>query len=510
MIEDLPLISLPLWILLFSAIFCILFWNSVKVQQVIAVVGTTLYLVSSILLIVEVYHSGVLAIQLGAWPAPFGITLVADLLSAIMVSISAITAFALVFYSIQDLTPVRKSNGYYPLFLFLLFGVTGSFLAGDVFNLYVWFEVMLVASFVLISLGSTKSQLEGSVKYVILNFISSGFFLTGVGILYKATGSLNMADLAGIIKTHDDPGIITLSAVFFFISFGIKAAVFPMFSWLPASYHTPPIAISGLMAGLLTKVGVYAMIRFFTLMFVHDTGVTHTVLLFVAGFTMLTGVLGAMAQNEFRKILAFHIISQIGYMIMGLALFTPLAVAGGIFFIINNIMVKTNLFLISGVVKAAKGQYLLKKLGGIYGKFPLITVLFVISAFSLAGVPPLSGFWGKFMLAKAGLEIQEYTIVAVSLLVGLFTLFSMTKIWDGVFWGKDPDEEYVPEYVKTGAENTMMHLFKAKYLMILPIVFLALVILFFSFHAEFIVGLSTQAAEQLFNPESYIKAVLNP
>jgi multicomponent Na+:H+ antiporter subunit D len=506
---EFQLVSLPLWILLFSAILCLFFWNKVVVQQSIAVVGTTLYLASSILLILSVYKTGIQTVQMGSWPAPFGITLVADLLGAIMVTITAITGFALVFYSIDDLTPARKANGYYPLFMFLLFGVTGSFLTGDVFNLYVWFEVMLVASFVLVALGNTKAQLEGSVKYVILNFISSGFFLTGVGVLYKATGSLNMADLAVIIREHGDNGVITLAAVFFFISFGIKAAVFPLYSWLPASYPTPPIAISGLIAGLLSKVGVYALIRFFTLMFVHDTELTHTVLLIVAGFTMLTGVLGAMAQNEFRKILSFHIISQIGYMIMGLALYTPLAIAGGIFFIINNIMVKTNLFLISGVVKAAKGQYLLKKLGGVYGKFPLITLLFVISAFSLAGVPPLSGFWGKFMLAKAGLEIQQYAIVAISLVTGFFTLFSMTKIWDGVFWGKDTNEDYIPEYATAGEENNMMKLFKAKYLMILPIIFLALIVLFFSFHAEFIVDLTMQAAEQLLNPEGYINAVLN-
>ncbi len=506
---ELPFLSLPLWLLVFSAIFCILFWAHPKTQQIIAIAGTSLYLVSSILLTITVYQSGIQAVQVGSWPAPFGITLVADLFSAIMINISAITAFALVFYSIQDLSQDRKANGFYPLFLFLLFGVTGSFLAGDVFNLYVWFEVMLVSSFVLISLGNTKSQLEGSVKYVILNFISSGFFLTGVGILYKATGSLNMADLALIVRGHEESYLITLAAVFFFMSFGIKAAVFPMFSWLPASYHTPPISISGLMAGLLTKVGVYALIRFFSLIFVHDIDITHTVLLYVAGFTMLTGVLGAMAQNDFRKILSFHIISQIGYMVMGLALFTPLAIAGAIFFIINNMMVKTNLFLISGVVKAAKGQYLLKKLGGVYGKFPLITVLFVISAFSLAGVPPLSGFWGKFMLAKAGLEIGEYVIVGVSLLAGLFTLFSMTKIWDGVFWGKDPDENYRPDYVEQGKNgNEMQQLFKAKYLMILPIIFIAAIVLVFSFHAEFIVNLCMMAGEQLLNPEGYIQAVL--
>lgn len=500
---DFPIVALPLWILLASAIFCILFWDSVKMQKALAVAGATLYLVSAIVLTAVVYISGIQSQQMGNWPAPFGITLVADLFSSLMVLISAIIAFAIVFYSLQDISPERKANGFYPVFLFMLFGVTGSFLAGDVFNLYVWFEVMLVASFVLIVLGNSKAQLEGSVKYVILNFISSGFFLTGVGILYKTTGALNMADLALIIKDHPDQGLITLSAAFFFMSFGIKAAVFPLFAWLPASYHTPPVSVSGLMAGLLTKVGVYALIRFFTLLFVHDLPLTHTFLLVVAAFTMFTGVLGAVAQNDFRKILSFHIVSQIGYMVLGLALFTPLALAGSIFYIIHHILVKTNLFLVSGIVKESNGHFLLKKLGGVYDRLPYVAVLFVISAFSLAGIPPLSGFWGKFILAKAGFEAGEFLVIGVSLLVGLLTLFSMTKIWLAVFWSKAPDAG------DEGIKFTMKGLFKSKYLMILSSAFLALFTLFLSFFPEVMVHFSQTASEQLLNPQGYIDAVLN-
>jgi multicomponent Na+:H+ antiporter subunit D len=475
---------------------------NVKVQAIISGSAITLYLISAFVLLENVYQKGIQVVQIGDWPAPFGITLVADQFASVMVLISAIVAFAIFLYSYQDISNERKKYGFYPVFLIMLFGVSGSFLTGDIFNLYVWFEVMLVASFVLLVLGNSKAQLEGAVKYVILSFISSGFLLTGIGILYKLTGTLSMADLAIAISEYSDKGLIALSAVFFFMGFGIKAAVFPLFSWLPASYPTPPISVAGLMAGLLTKVGVYALIRFFTLLFTHDLSLTHTFLLIVSGLTMLVGVLGAVAQNDFRKILSFHIISQIGYMVMGLALFTPLALAGSIFYIIHHILVKTNLYLISGIVKETNGYYLLKKLGSVYDRFPWVTVLFVISAFSLAGIPPLSGFWGKFVLAKAGLEIEQYVIVIVSLLVGLLTLFSMSKIWRSVFW--KPATEQLKNEIKYDEKS----LFKSKYLMMLSSGFLALLTLLLSLYPEILINYSQKAAEQLLNPQSYIDAVL--
>jgi multicomponent Na+:H+ antiporter subunit D len=287
------------------------------------------------------------------------------------------------------------------------------------------------------------------------------------------------------------------------VAFGIKAAIFPLFFWLPASYHTPPIAVSAIFAGLLTKVGVYALIRVFTLIFIQDIDFTHTVLLVIAGFTMLTGVLGAASQNEMRKILSFHIISQIGYMIMGLALFSPLAIAGAIFYIIHHIIVKTNLFLVSGVVDKMKGSFDLKKIGGLYKYYPLLGLLFLIPALSLAGIPPLSGFWAKFVIIKAGLEIEQALIVIVALLVGILTLFSMTKIWNEVFWKDDPK----------GNENKIIDSFSAitlskKVLMLSPIILLALITIVIGFNAEPFFNFANNAASQLLNPSEYISKVL--
>jgi multicomponent Na+:H+ antiporter subunit D len=336
-----------------------------------------------------------------------------------------------------------------------------------------------------------------------LNLVSSAIFLAAVGILYGIVGTLNMADIARKIPLVEHKELVTVVSFLFMVGFGIKAAVFPLFFWLPASYHTPPIAVSAIFAGLLTKVGVYALIRVFTLIFVQDTNFTHTVLLVIAGFTMLTGVLGAASQNDMRKILSFHIISQIGYMIMGLALFSPLAIAGAIFYIIHHIIVKTNLFLVSGVVDKMKGSFELKKIGGLYKYYPLLGLLFLIPALSLAGIPPLSGFWAKFVVIKAGLEIDQMFIVGIALFVGLLTLFSMTKIWNEAFWKDDP----------RGSENIIVDSFSTvsisqKVLMLSPIIILALITIVIGFNAEPFFDMANNAAAQLLNPNEYISKVL--
>lgn len=491
------LLLLPILIPFLTAVAALLAWQQRRLQRVLGVVGAAGLLGAALGLLVSVAQNGIQVVQIGNWPAPFGITLVADLFSAIMVGLAGLMGLMVAIYSLVSMDPRREAFGYYPLLHILLLGVCGAFLTGDMFNLYVWFEVMLIASFVLLALGGERAQLEGAIKYVTLNLISSALFLAAVGILYGLVGTLNMADVARQLKTVQ-PGLVTTLAMLFLVAFGIKAAIFPLFFWLPASYHTPPVAVSAIFAGLLTKVGVYALIRVFTLLFVQDVSYTHNLILIVAGLTMVTGVLGAAAQDEFRRILSFHIVSQIGYMLMGLALFTPLALAGSIFYIIHHIIVKTNLFLISGVVYRLSGTYQLKKLGGLYQTSPGIAMLFLIPALSLAGIPPLSGFWAKFTLVRAGLEVEQYAIVATALGVGLLTLFSMTKIWAEAFWKEKPaaGDENEARTSQTGLP------------LLLPIIILATVTVTIGLVTEPVFRLASQAAEQLLNPADYIQAVL--
>jgi multicomponent Na+:H+ antiporter subunit D len=492
------LLATPLFLPFLTAVAAFLMRNG-PVGRWISVIGNVIFTILSFLLMGAVLRDGVVATQMGGWDAPFGITLVADYLGAVMVVITAITALAVSVFALSDIDKEKERLGYHALFNVLIGGVCGAFLTGDLFNLYVWFEVMLIASFGLLVLGGSKEQIDGGVKYVTLNLISTILFLSGIGLLYGLTGTLNLADLAMVVPEIENQGLVTVIAMMFMVAFGVKAAVFPLFFWLPAAYHTPAFSVSAVFAGLLTKVGVYALIRMFTLVFDGDVGFTHEVLLWVAGLTMLTGVLGAAAQNDIRKILSFHIVSQIGYMIMGLALLTPLAVAGAVFYLVHHIIVKANLFLIAGVAERVAGSTDLDRIGGLYKSAPLLAVLFLIPAFSLAGFPPLSGFWAKYVLVLAALETQAWIIAGVALLVGLLTIYSMTKIWAAAFWKPHPDG--IDPSLGQLSPATRIHL-------LLPVAALAGLTLVIGFFPEPFVTFAERAAAQLLDPSAYIAAVL--
>ncbi|RJL06978.1 Na+/H+ antiporter subunit D [Paracoccus aestuarii] len=492
------LLVYPILIPLFTAVLAYLFRNS-PAGRWISVVGTLALLLASVMLMSEVLDQGVVAGQMSNWDAPFGITLAADLLGAVMVVITAITGLATVIYTLAEIPERLEKLGFHALLQTLLMGVCGSFLTGDLFNLYVWFEVMLISSFGLLVLGGTREQLDGGIKYVLLNLVSTIMFLAGIGLLYGMTGTLNMADLHLAVRQVENQGLLTTVAVMFMVAFGVKAALFPLFFWLPASYHTPPVAVSAIFAGLLTKVGVYALIRMFTLIFDQDVGFTHTLLLWLAVVTMVTGVLGAAAMNDFRRILSFHIISQIGYMVLGLALYTPLGLVGAVFYLVHHIIVKANLFFVAGVAKRIAGSTDLSRIGGLYAHAPVLAFLFLIPAFSLAGFPPLSGFWAKYVVVKAALDLEMWFVAGVSLAVGLLTIFSMTKIWGAAFWPSHPDG-IKPRLsdIPTGERMALM----------LPIVALAALTCIIGLFPEPFVQFAERSAQQLLDPTEYVTTVL--
>ncbi len=492
------LAALPILIPLFTIILLLFSFKKRKLQPWIGLAGALMQLALAVFLAIKVKTQGILVLQTGNWEAPFGITLVVDTFSSIMLVLAGIVAVSVSVYSIDAIDKHRQSFFFYPLVQGLLMGVNGAFVTGDIFNLYVWFEVMLTSSFVLITLGGEKKQLNGAIKYVSLNLISSLFFLAGIGLLYGKTGTLNMADLALKLSLADNNVLMNTSAVLFFVAFSIKAAVFPFFFWLPASYHTPPVAITALFAGLLTKVGVYSMIRFYTLFFVQDKFFWHPLFLWIGGFTMVIGVLTAASQYDIRKILSFHIISQIGYMIMGLGIFTVAGIAGAIFFMAHNIIAKTNTFLVAGLINRVTGSYDLKEIGGLYKVRPWLSILFIIPAFGLAGIPPLSGFFGKLILISAGFSAGEYVISFIALAVGLFTLFSMVKIWNEAFW--KPKPEGLPQFK---GENDKLPLS-----MVIPVVFLGLITLTMGFAVKPILEIAMDAAAQLLDPKVYIQAIM--
>jgi multicomponent Na+:H+ antiporter subunit D len=499
------LLVLPILIPLLTAIVTLASHRCSRSQRWLNLSGTAALLAAACSLLRRVWQHGIQTVQMGNWPAPYGITLISDLFSALMVTLTGIIGLAVALYALADIDPAHERFGYYPLSQFLLMGVCGAFLTGDLFNLYVWFEVMLMASFVLLTLGGERSQMEGAIKYVTLNLISTTLFLTALGLLYGFVGTLNMADLArkfSVLEGQPSNAVSATLATLFLVAFGIKAAAFPLFFWLPASYHTPPVAVAALFSGLLTKVGAYALIRVFTLIFVHDVTYTHTLVLFLGGMTMITGVLGAVAQYDVRRLLSFHIVSQIGYLLMGLGLFSPLALAGAVFFIFHVSVAKTTLFLISGVVQRHGGTFDLKQLGGLYRTHPGLAALFLIAAMSLAGLPPLSGFIAKLSLVQAGLALGHYAIVAVALGVSVLTLFSMIKIWNEAFW-KTP-----PQHDASLVNWSDTHSKIGPGAWVIPIGFLAAVTIGMGLGAGSIFPMVMRAGEELMNPAGYIEAVL--
>jgi multicomponent Na+:H+ antiporter subunit D len=407
-------------------------WRSA--QRVISLATLTTLLALGIVLLVHVDRDGIVVSQAGGWPAPIGISLVADRLSAIMVTVSAAMLLVVMVYAAGQGGVERERVAFHPVYLVLAAGVCASFLTGDLFTLFVAFEMMLVSSYVLITMGGRPDQVRSGMTYVVISLIASTLFVSALAFVYAATGTVNMADLAGKIAELPD-GVRSALSVLLLVVFGIKAGLFPLFFWLPDSYPTAPGPITAIFAGLLTKVGVYAIIRSQTLLFPADSR-PATLILVVAGLTMAIGVFGALAQDDVKRILSFHIVSQIGYMIMGLGLFTLAGLAGAVFYVVHHIIVKTALFLVSGLIDRRGGSSRLSEVGGLVRSAPFLAVLFALPALSLAGLPPFSGFIAKFGLVQAGVAQGSWAIVAVSLAVSLLTMFSMTKIWAGAFWGE--------------------------------------------------------------------------
>lgn len=496
------LILLPILTQAVIAVVLLFCWGRVRVQKVITIVGSFINLAFAIWLFTSVWQNGMASVQAGNWQAPFGITFVADTLASSLVLLTAISGLAVSIYSTATIIPSRLKFGFLPILHFLLMGLCGAFLTGDIFNLYVWFEIIIISSFVLITLGSEKQQLEGAVKYFALNMLASIIFLTALGILYGLFGTLNMADLSSRIAQVENRSLVYVCALFFFVGFGIKSAVFPLYFWLPDSYHTPPSAVSAIFSGLLTKVGIYALIRVFSLLFTGDVFIDK-VLLGVGVLTIFSGGIGALVQTNIRKVFSYLIICHIGFMIAGLGLFSELALAGMMFYLIHDILVKTNLFFVSGIIHKIKGTVDMRKLGGLYKEYPLISLLLAIPLFSLVGIPPLSGFWPKISLLLGALEAENYIVTGMLLFGSFITLFIIGKLWAKVFWKPGNAQMEIKNFVYFSDFSRTRKIF-----MVAPIVFLAAVSLYVGFGAEHINILAERVASELLDSKPYIQTVL--
>ena len=491
------LLAIPILLPLFTAIVLHLLPQRSRLLRAVAFAGSLGSLAAGTFIFVRVEQTGIRVVQVGSWPAPFGITLVADVFSAVMVVMVSIIGVAVTASSFAGVDPRRESLGYHQLIQVVLMGVTGAFLTGDIFNLYVWFEVMLIGSFVLMSMHRTRAQLHAAFTYVGLNLLASAFLLTAIGLLYGQAGTLNLADLARAWPERRTPGLDAALSMLFLTAFGIKAGLFPLFFWLPASYHTPPAAVGALLAGLLTKVGVYAMIRVFTLLFPDPNARVYTILLVLSAVTMVIGLIGALAQRDFRRVLSFNLVGHIGFTTVGLALWTPAALGGSILYVLHHMLVISTLFLVSGLFLRRRRTTDLNALGGLYRSQPAIAYLALIPLFSLAGIPPLSGFVAKVAVVAPMVGAGQYVPAAVALSVSLLTVLSMARLWEESFWK--------PASIPTSSSAPQPRLSLP---IVAPIAFLVSLTIGLTALAGPISSLTTRAAEQLLDSNAYVLAVL--
>lgn len=498
--NDLLVGAAPLCSLL-GGIFCLFFFKNGHIQRYLSILTALAHLTFSAHLFKSVYYFGPQVLKLGNWPAPFGITYVADLSSSILLIATGLISLTVAIYNLEGgIDSNREKHGYHALSNFLVFGVSAAFVTGDIFHLYVCFEILLMSSFVLMVIGNTKAQLKAAYKYLVINLLSSTFFLISVGLLYAQVGTLNFADLYTKLSTLKTlPTSLEVISHMTFIAFAIKAGMFPLFFWLPASYHTPPIPTAALFAGLLTKVGLYSLIRLYTFVFPHQNTDTFEWMWILSVLTMVIGVLGAVSKMHIRRILSVHIISQVGYVTLALSLNTTLSIAAALFYMVHNMVAKTGLFLVSGVVESSTGSDYLKKCGGLFSKKPFFSVLFLILALGLAGLPPLSGFFAKLFVVQSALAKQDYHSIIAALAVSVLTLFSMIKIWNEAFWKPLPAEVSSSELVSKTHSDWNPQIFS--------VMLLAVGVLSMGVFAGPVFEAFLRAAETLTDPQDYLNAV---
>ncbi|WP_431843102.1 Na+/H+ antiporter subunit D [Calidifontibacter indicus] len=438
------LLPVPVLLTIFGAGVALALPRRPRLQRAVSILCLSGVITVAAVLMYHTDRVGPLALWVGDWPAPLGIALVADRLSSLMLFVAAVIALAvLVFSTGQDQDEVRRETPvsiYHPTFLLLIAGVSNAFLAGDLFNLFVGFEILLFASYVLLTLGGTADRIRAGTTYVMVSLLSSSLFLISLASIYAATGTVNMAQLAGRLAELD-PSVQLLLQVLLLVTFSIKAAVFPLSAWLPDSYPTAPAPVTAVFAGLLTKVGVYAIIRTQTLLF---PGQHLTNLLLIASLlTMVIGILGAVAQNEIKRMLSFTLVSHLGYMILGIAVANQAGMAATIFYTAHHITIQATLFLVTGLIERRGGSSSLDSLGGLAKLSPVLAVLFFIPAMNLAGIPPFSGFIGKLGLMHGGAELGTplaWLVVVGGIVTSLLTLMAMAKVWGRAFWGVPPEK----------------------------------------------------------------------
>lgn len=487
------ILVLPMVIPLLVGIFLAFIQKYISIQRWVSFGAMLFNIVISLIILNRIQVEGILRLDFGGWEPPFGISFVADSFSMLLVLTTSIVTAICLLYAMHSIGLEREKMFFYPFVNFLIAGVNGSFLTGDLFNLFVSFEVMLLASYVLIALGGTKIQLKASLTYIAINTFSSWIFLAAIAYLYGTLGTLNMAHLSERIAEVGQTPLLTVISLLFLIVFSLKAGLL-LYQWLPGSYSAPPPAIAAIFGALLTKVGIYALFRMFTLIFYHETSITHTFIGIMAGLTLIGGSIGALAYKDIRQIISYNVVIAIGFVLVGLAVSTTTSFEGSIYYLVHDMIVKALLFLLAGTIIIVTGKTNINKMSGLIRNYPTLGWMFFITMLSLAGVPPLSGFLGKVLIGQGAVESGAYILLILSFLSALFVLYSLLRVFMNAFWGETliSEDEEIP--LRKG--------------LVIPSLLLTVITIGLGVGAESISVYVIDAANTLANPSIYIDAVL--
>ncbi len=487
------LLVVPLIIPIITAVILVFLREQIILQRIISIVTMIFISIISLLLLNVVQTEGIIRLDFSGWLPPFGILFVADSFSILLVLTANIITSICLLYAFSTIGERHEKMFFYPFVLFLVAGVNGSFLTGDIFNLFVCFEVMLLASYVLVALGGGRRQLRESLKYVLINVVASWMFLIALAFLYGTVKTLNMAHIAVRVAEGGQDPLLTTVAILLLIVFSLKAGLL-LFFWLPGSYSVPPTVVQALFAALLTKVGIYALIRTFTLMFPLNQDVTHTIIGVMAGITLIAGCMGALSGRDIYTIATYNVIIGVGFILIGLAVGTESAITGAIYYLVHDMLAKALLFLLVGMMFYVSGESVVKKMSGLIQNYPLFGWIYFLVMLALAGIPPLSGFMGKVLIGQGAIEAGSYVLLAIGFASSIIVLYSLLRIFLASFFGETTISYEDRKPIPKGAY--------------LSFILLAVSIVVVGVGAESLAVYVKDAARTLMNPSIYIDAIL--